>query len=170
MRFIKKIWHGVVSSFCSSRWAFIFSLRSDESVKKPTRRGKQKIKAAKKTLKNYKLTASASRLKHVIFWPLILDKILNAFFFKADRTPKISCSYILGFDFSEIEKYSGVLSPRNMEVFQSRLAQKGMLDQGNDFLMASGKLSAILYREEMERLLRTPEMDGYQATELIRIW
>lgn len=69
-------------------------------------------------------------------------------------------------DFSEIENYKGVLASRNIEVFQSRLQQKGMLEQANDFLMASGKLSALLYREEMERLLRTPGMGGYQLLDL----
>ncbi|GAB1454694.1 beta-galactosidase [Draconibacterium sp.] len=65
-------------------------------------------------------------------------------------------------DFSEIKKYTGVLAPRNMEVFKSRLEQKGMLNQAHDFLMATGKLSAILYREEMERALRTPDLGGFQ--------
>ena len=69
-------------------------------------------------------------------------------------------------DFSEIEKYTGVWAPRNMEVLRSRLQQKGMLEQANEFLMASGKLSALLYREEMERLLRTPGMGGYQLLDL----
>lgn len=69
-------------------------------------------------------------------------------------------------DFSEIPDYKGVLSPRNLEVFKSRLRQKGMLDQARDFLMASGKLSAILYKEEMEKLLRTPGMAGFQLLDL----
>ncbi len=69
-------------------------------------------------------------------------------------------------DFSEIDKYTGIWAPRNIEVFRSRLQQKGMLEQANDFLMASGKLSALLYREEMERLLRTPGMGGYQLLDL----
>ena len=69
-------------------------------------------------------------------------------------------------DFREIEKYTGVLAPRNLEVFQSRLLQKGMLDQAKDFVMASGKLSALLYREEIERLLRTPGMGGFQLLDL----
>lgn len=69
-------------------------------------------------------------------------------------------------DFREIEKYTGVLAPRNLEVFRSRLQQKGMLDQSKDFLKASGKLSALLYREEIERLLRTPGMGGFQLLDL----
>lgn len=41
-----------------------------------------------------------------------------------------------------------------------------MLGQANDFVKASGKLSALLYREEIERLLRTPGMDGFQLLDL----
>jgi len=69
-------------------------------------------------------------------------------------------------DFSEIEKYHGILAPRNLEVFQSRLKQKGMLNHAHDFMMATGKLSALLYREEMERLFRTPGMGGFQLLDL----
>lgn len=69
-------------------------------------------------------------------------------------------------DFRELKEYTGVLAPRNLEIFRSRLQQKGMLDQASDFLNASGKLSALLYREEIERLLRTPRMSGFQLLDL----
>lgn len=69
-------------------------------------------------------------------------------------------------DFSEIERYTGVLSPRNLEVFKSLLEQKGMGNMASDFLMASGKLAALLYKEDMERVLRTPGMDGFQLLDL----
>ncbi len=69
-------------------------------------------------------------------------------------------------DFREIKEYTGILKPRNLEIFKSRLQQKGMLNQASDFLNASGKLSALLYREEIERLLRTPQMAGFQLLDL----
>ncbi len=69
-------------------------------------------------------------------------------------------------DFREIEKYTGVLKPRNFEIFKSRMEQKGLLQQADSFLLASGKLSALLYREEMERCLRTPGMGGFQLLDL----
>lgn len=69
-------------------------------------------------------------------------------------------------DFKEIDKYTGVLSPRNLEVFRNRLEQKGMLDQADDFLYSSGKLAAILYKEEMERVLRTQGIGGFQLLDL----
>lgn len=69
-------------------------------------------------------------------------------------------------DFREIDKYTGVLAPRNMEIFRSILQQKGMADMASRFLEASGKLSALLYREEIERVLRTPGLDGFQMLDL----
>ena len=69
-------------------------------------------------------------------------------------------------DFSEIAKYTGVLSPRNMEIFKSVLEQKGMGDMAADFLNASGKLATLLYKEEIERVLRTPGMSGFQLLDL----
>lgn len=69
-------------------------------------------------------------------------------------------------DYKEIAKYTGVLAPRNLEVFRERLEQKGMLDQADDFLHSSGKLSAALYREEIERALRTQGLSGFQLLDL----
>lgn len=69
-------------------------------------------------------------------------------------------------DFKEIPKYTGVRSPRNLEVFRNRLRQKGMEDQADDFLFASGRWAAKLYKEEMERVLRTPGMTGFQLLDL----
>lgn len=69
-------------------------------------------------------------------------------------------------DFSEIERYTGVLAPRNLEIFRSLLQQKGMADMAPRFVDASGRLAALLYKEEMERALRTPGMDGFQILDL----
>ena len=41
-----------------------------------------------------------------------------------------------------------------------------MGNMASDFLMASGKLAALLYKEDMERVLRTPGMDGFQLLDL----
>lgn len=65
-------------------------------------------------------------------------------------------------DFSEIEKYTGVLQAGNFELFKQDLEDKGMGSQAHDFLMASGKLQAMCYKAEMEATLRTPGLDGYQ--------
>lgn len=62
----------------------------------------------------------------------------------------------------EVEKYSGVLEPRNFEAIKQMLAERGMLDQAEAFTQASGHLSAQLYKEEIETLLRTKGLAGVQ--------
>lgn len=65
-------------------------------------------------------------------------------------------------NFKEMEKYTGYLKPRNFEIFEEWLKAKGMGDLADDFVFASGKLQALLYKEEIEAALRTPSMGGFQ--------
>ncbi len=65
-------------------------------------------------------------------------------------------------NFAEMTKYTGYLKPRNFEIFQASLAAHGMSDQAHDFLIASGKLQALCYKEDIESALRTPSMGGFQ--------
>jgi len=69
-------------------------------------------------------------------------------------------------NFAEIKKYDGVLKPKNFEIFQDFLEQKGLSDQAHDFLMASGKLQVLCYKEEIESNLRTPNIGGFQLLDL----
>ena len=69
-------------------------------------------------------------------------------------------------DFKEIKKYTGVTRARNFELFQEDLEDKHMLDQAEQFLMASGKLQALCYKEEIESSLRTPGFGGFQLLDL----
>ena len=69
-------------------------------------------------------------------------------------------------DYREIPKYTGVLRARNFEAFRERLASAGMLDQAHDFVRASGALSAICYREDIETALRTSDLAGFQLLDL----
>ncbi|TZF83233.1 hypothetical protein FW774_13160 [Pedobacter sp. BS3] len=69
-------------------------------------------------------------------------------------------------DYTEIPKYSGVLRPLNFKIFQQRLSEAGMGDEAADFFRASGKLAALLYREEIEMALRTPGFAGFQLLDL----
>jgi len=69
-------------------------------------------------------------------------------------------------DFSEIDKYAGLLKPKNFEIFRDRLEARGMLDQARDFLMASGKLQALCYKEDIESALRTRGMAGFELLDL----
>lgn len=63
-------------------------------------------------------------------------------------------------DFSEIAKYTGVTRAYNFEIFRDGLREAGMLDQAHDFLIASGKLQTLCYKEDIESALRTPGMGG----------
>lgn len=65
-------------------------------------------------------------------------------------------------DFSEIPHYTGYLKPRNLEIFRASLEAHGLGTQAHDFLVASGHLQALCYKEEIESALRTPQMGGFQ--------
>lgn len=69
-------------------------------------------------------------------------------------------------NFGEMKKYTGVYKPKNFEMFQEDLADHDMADQAKDFLMASGKLQALCYKNEIEKALRTPNYNGYQLLSL----
>jgi hypothetical protein len=66
----------------------------------------------------------------------------------------------------EISKYKGILRPLNFEIFRDSLATNNMLDQAEAFLLASGKLQALLYKEEIESALRTPGFGGFQLLDI----
>jgi len=69
-------------------------------------------------------------------------------------------------NFDEMKKYTGLLKAKNFEIFREQLERNGMLDQAHDFLMASGKLQALLYKEDIESALRTPGFGGFQLLDL----
>ena len=69
-------------------------------------------------------------------------------------------------DLSEIEKYTGVLKAMNFQAVRDDLESKGLLDLAAEFTHSSGRLAAILYKEEIERALKTPGFDGYQLLQL----
>ena len=65
-------------------------------------------------------------------------------------------------DLSEIDKYTGALRPVTLEHFRDLAKQEGVLARVPDFVNATGMLSLELYKEEIERSLRTPEYGGFQ--------
>jgi hypothetical protein len=66
----------------------------------------------------------------------------------------------------EMPAYSGVLEAKNFEIVRDFLAQHGLLGQARDFLMASGQFQTLLYKEEIEVLLRTADLGGFQLLDL----
>lgn len=66
-------------------------------------------------------------------------------------------------NFEEIQKYTGVYRAKNFEMFRQDLKDHQMGDQAKDFLNASGKLQLLCYKNEIEKMLRTPGFGGFQA-------
>ena len=69
-------------------------------------------------------------------------------------------------NFDEIKKYTGYLKPKNFEIFRDKLKERGMSDLARKFLLASGKLQTLCYKEEIESTLRTPGMGGFELLDL----
>jgi len=65
-------------------------------------------------------------------------------------------------DFDEIKKFTGSLLPYNFENFRKSLKAHHMLDEDKAFAKASGKLSMLLYKEEIEACERTYPYGGFE--------
>lgn len=65
-------------------------------------------------------------------------------------------------DFNEISRFNGVYKEKNFELFREQLAEHGMADMAQSFLMASGKLQALCYKNEIEKAMRTKGLAGFQ--------
>lgn len=66
----------------------------------------------------------------------------------------------------EIDKYTGVLDPLNLKAVKQDLQRKGLYSKADRFLEASGKLAVQLYKEEIERAMKTPQFSGFQLLDL----
>lgn len=66
-------------------------------------------------------------------------------------------------DLRGIDKYTGTLEPLNLKGMRNVLEEKGLLDKAEDWTLASGRLAAILYKEEVERAMKTPGLAGFQV-------
>lgn len=69
-------------------------------------------------------------------------------------------------DFKEMSQYSGVLKPKNFEIFKESLEKAQMGQLADSFLLASGKLQALCYKTDIEAALRTPDFGGFQLLDL----
>jgi len=69
-------------------------------------------------------------------------------------------------NFDEIPKYTGYLKPKNFEIFRDTLEENGMGSLAKQFLLASGKLQTLCYKEDIESALRTPGMGGFELLDL----
>ncbi|MHB8522416.1 MAG: sugar-binding domain-containing protein [Limisphaerales bacterium] len=69
-------------------------------------------------------------------------------------------------NFEEIPKYRGYLKPNNFEIFRDSLRAHHLAGQARAFLLASGKLQTLCYKEDIESALRTPGMGGFELLDL----
>ncbi len=69
-------------------------------------------------------------------------------------------------DLDEISKYTGVLRAGNLEIVRATLRDHHMGHLAQKFLMASGRLQALCYKADIEALLRTPALGGFQLLDL----
>ncbi len=67
---------------------------------------------------------------------------------------------------AELPKYDGVLRSTAMEAIQADLKAKGRLAEAPAYVRDSGKLAVLLYKEEIERALRTTNQAGFQLLQL----
>lgn len=65
-------------------------------------------------------------------------------------------------NFEESKDYTGPLQPRYFEIYRSALARTGLGALAEHFRQSSGQLTVALYKEEIESLLRTPDVAGFQ--------
>ena len=65
-------------------------------------------------------------------------------------------------DVSSIDKYQGNLLPINLMAIRDDLQRKGRLQLAPSYLSATTRFASVLYKEEMERALKTPGYSGFQ--------
>lgn len=65
-------------------------------------------------------------------------------------------------DMKEIGNYTGTLEPLNLKAIQKDLEKKGLAGKAERYLQASGRFAVQLYKEEIERAMKTPQFSGYQ--------
>ena len=69
-------------------------------------------------------------------------------------------------DFNEMKKYTGVMAAKNFEIIRDDLTKKHLLDLAPHYVQASGKFATLLYKEEIEVLLRTRGYAGFSLLDL----
>ncbi|MDE6710584.1 MAG: beta-glucuronidase, partial [Oscillospiraceae bacterium] len=74
--------------------------------------------------------------------------------------------YFMYPDYGEIEKYTGVLKPYNLEIFRERLEKAGLAHLADKYFRASGRFAAECYKNEIETALRSKELSGFQLLDI----
>lgn len=74
--------------------------------------------------------------------------------------------YVFYPDFSEIPHYTGPLKPRNIEAMREKLERAGLYGEHEAFFRQTGHLAVDCYKREIETLLRSREVSGFQLLDL----
>lgn len=74
--------------------------------------------------------------------------------------------YVFYPDFSEIPHYTGPLKPRNIEAMRENLEREGLYGEHEAFFRQTGHLAVDCYKREIETLLRSREVSGFQLLDL----
>ncbi len=69
-------------------------------------------------------------------------------------------------NFDETKKYTGVLAAKNFDLVRDDLVAKHLLDLAPRFVQATGRHATLLYKEEIEILMRTPGHAGFSLLDL----
>jgi len=69
-------------------------------------------------------------------------------------------------DFDELEAFKGISAPDNLRLIQERVEKKGLNKVWKKYVEATGELSRIGYREEIEAAMRTKELSGISLLSL----
>lgn len=77
-----------------------------------------------------------------------------------------SCQFQIYPDYEEIDKYTGILYPYNLEIFRERLKENGLSEQQKAFHEATGHFAVECYKADMEYCYRTPGFGGFQLLDL----
>ena len=63
-------------------------------------------------------------------------------------------------DFDELEEFHGISDPANLRLIQEKAEKLGLMKQWKRYVEATGEISRIGYREEVEAAMRTEDMSG----------
>jgi hypothetical protein len=69
-------------------------------------------------------------------------------------------------DYRVIDKFTGYMRPGNYEIFRDSAKAHGVLEMNREFAWASGRFQLACYKEEVEAVMRTRGMSGYQLLDL----
>ena len=63
-------------------------------------------------------------------------------------------------DFRELEAFQGISDPANLRLIQEKVRERGLEEVWEQYVEATGELSRIGYREEIEAAMRTKDLSG----------